>query len=503
MHPEEKNPEKLRVFLLAVEMCTDGIVIGDLTGKIIYVNQALLKMYGSEDKTDLIGKHILEFIAEKDRARTTQISMECQKTGKCIATEFDVLPKNGVDFPVEASIAVIKDNEGTEIGFMDVVRDIKERKKSEETLKKQAQLINLSPHPIIVKKIDDTITFWSQGAQDLYGWTKEEAVGQKSRDLLKTEFPEPYEKIISQIKKTGCWSGEKKNQTKFDTQVVVKSRWLASYNNQHEVDEILESDVDTTELELMQEEIEQYSAGLELTIQERTKELVETQARLVKSERLATIGELAGMVGHDLRNPLAGIKNANYFLKKKYSASMDDKGKEMLTIIESAVEHANSIVADLLDYSREIKLELEEYSPKSLVDYVLLSIKPSSRIKIIDHTESFPTIWVDGNKIERVFVNLIKNAIDAMPEGGTLEISSRQSGENVELTFADTGTGMSQDVIGKIFTPLFTTKAQGMGLGLAICKRVVEAHHGKINVESELNKGTRFTITLPINLKSD
>ena len=213
--------------------------------------------------------------------------------------------------------------------------------------------------------------------------------------------------------------------------------------------------------------LNQYSAGLELTIQERTKELVETQARLVKSERLATIGELAGMVGHDLRNPLAGIKNANYFLKKKYSASMDDKGKEVLTIIESAVEHANSIVADLLDYSREIKLELEEYSPKSLVDYVLLSIKPSSRIKIIDRTESFPTIWVDGNKIERVFVNLIKNAIDAMPEGGTLEISSRQSGENVELTFADTGTGMSQDVIGKIFTPLFTTKAQGMGLGLA------------------------------------
>ena len=503
MLPQEKPLEKLQVLSLAVEMCTDGIVIGELTGKITYVNQALLKMHGSIVKTDLIGRHVLELIAEKDRARTTQISAECINTGQCVATEFAALSKNGLEIPVEATIAVIKDHNGTEIGFIDIVRDIKERKKAEEILKKQAQLINLSPHAVIVKKIDDTIIFWSQGAQDLYGWTKEEAFGKKSRELLKTEFPESFEKIISHIEKTGYWTGEKRQQTKFNQQVLIKSRWLASYNSEGKVEEILETNVDITELKLMQEKLEEYSQGLELTLQERSKELVETQTRLVKSERLAAIGELAGMVGHDLRNPLAGIKNANYFLKKKYSASLDDKGKEMLAIIDRAVEHADSIVGDLLDYSREIKLELEEYSPKSLIDYVLLSIRPSSRIKIIDHTESFPTIWVDANKIERVFINLIKNAIDAMPEGGTLEISSRENSENVELAFADTGMGMSSDVIAKIFTPLFTTKAQGMGLGLAICKRVVEAHHGKITVESTLNKGTIFTIKLPINQESN
>ncbi len=484
-------------------MCTDGIVIGELTGKITYVNQSLLKMYGSTDKTELIGKHILELIAKKDQARTTQISNECIKTGQCVATEFAALSKDGVEIPVEATIAVIKADDGRDIGFIDVVREIKERKKAEETLKKQAQLINLSPLATIVKKIDDTIVFWSQGAQDLYGWTKEEAIGKKSRELFKTEFPESYEKIIGYLEKAGCWSGEKKQQTKFNQQVSVRSRWLASYNSEGKVEEILETNVDITELKFMQEKLEEYSKGLEFTVQERTKELVETQTRLVKSERLATIGELAGMVGHDLRNPLAGIKNANYFLKKKYSSSLDDKGKEMLAIIDRSVEHADNIVGDLLDYSREIKLELEEYSPKSLIDYVLLSIKPSSRIKIIDRTESFPAIWVDANKIERVFINLIKNAIDAMPEGGTIEITSRQNGENIELAFADTGMGMSSDVIAKIFTPLFTTKAQGMGLGLAICKRVVEAHHGKITVESTLNKGTIFTIALPISQESN
>ena len=122
-------------------------------------------------------------------------------------------------------------------------------------------------------------------------------------------------------------------------------------------------------------------------------------------------------------------------------------------------------------------------------------------VKITQKIESEPTLWVDSNKIERVFTNLVKNAVDAMPNGGTIEISSRQNGENLEFIFADTGSGMSEDTIGKIFTPLFTTKAQGMGFGLAICKRIVEAHGGKISVESTLNKRTTFTIALPIEQK--
>jgi signal transduction histidine kinase len=183
-------------------------------------------------------------------------------------------------------------------------------------------------------------------------------------------------------------------------------------------------------------------------------------------------------------------------LKKKPGSN--ENNIEMLTIIDKAVDHANSIVADLLDFSREIHLELEEYSPKSLINYVLLSIKIPSNIKITQNMQSETIIMIDANKIERVFVNLIKNAFDAMPNGGTLEISSRQNNGNVEFTFSDTGNGMSEDVIAKIFTPLFTTKTQGMGFGLAICKRMIEAHGGKIQVESSPNKGTKFTISLPI-----
>ena len=170
----------------------------------------------------------------------------------------------------------------------------------------------------------------------------------------------------------------------------------------------------------------------------------------------------------------------------------------MLAIIDSSVEHANRIVNDLLDYSRELHLELEEYSPKSLINYLILKTKVPSNIKMIEHVQNFPSIWVDSSKMERVFANLVCNAFEAMPNGGVLEIKSCQNGENVELTFADTGTGMSNDDLARIFTPLFTTKAQGMGFGLAICKRIVEAHGGKISVISAPGKGTTFTVSLPI-----
>lgn len=255
-----------------------------------------------------------------------------------------------------------------------------------------------------------------------------------------------------------------------------------------------------TEQKELSKKVEEYSQGLEFTVEERTKELVDAQDRLLKTERLAAIGELAGMVGHDLRNPLSGIKNAAYVLRKRQSSILDDVGNEMLTIIDRSVEHANRIVSDLLDYSRELHLELEEHSPKSLIDYLLLSTKVPNNIKILGHAQSFPLIWVDAEKIERVFENLASNAIEAMPNGGVLEIKSCKNGENVEFTFADTGTGITDPVMAKIFTPLFTTKAQGMGFGLAICKRITEAHGGKITVKSAPNKGSIFTVSLPIEL---
>jgi signal transduction histidine kinase len=169
----------------------------------------------------------------------------------------------------------------------------------------------------------------------------------------------------------------------------------------------------------------------------------------------------------------------------------------MFETICKALEHSDKIINDLLDYSREMHLELTKHATHTLVVEVLRMIQVPERIQIINNVQEDTLIWVNADKLMRVFINLIKNAIDAIPEKGTLEISSCQTKDCIEISFADTGTGIPEETLKKLFTPLFTTKAQGMGFGLAICKRIIEAHEGNINVKTTVNKGTTFTITLP------
>jgi len=207
------------------------------------------------------------------------------------------------------------------------------------------------------------------------------------------------------------------------------------------------------------------------------------------------------MVGHDLRNPLTGIDGATYYLKTKLGSTMDEKAWEMFGLIEKNIEYSNKVITDLLEYSREIRLELAETNPKSITKEALSLVQFPLNIKVFDATKIEPKINVDSERMQRVFVNIIKNAIDAMAEGGKLTITSNESKGGLEIAFTDTGVGMSKETLDMIWTPLFTTKAKGMGLGLPICKRIVEAHEGNISVESKAGKGTTFKVTIPIRPK--
>ena len=231
----------------------------------------------------------------------------------------------------------------------------------------------------------------------------------------------------------------------------------------------------------------------ESELKKSTKKL--EQARL---ERLAAVGQAAAMVGHDLRNPLTSITGASYFLKQNFGKNLDGRSNEALEIIDKGVRYSNEIISDLLDYSREIKVEYEETTPRLIVQETLAGIEVPSNVKVDNLAQNAPKIFVDTGKMRRVFSNIVKNAIEVMPQGGTLAINSRVEQENVEVTFADTGLGIPLEVMGKLWTPFFTTKSKGLGLGLAICKRIVETHGGKILVESTVGKGTTFRITLPI-----
>lgn len=225
--------------------------------------------------------------------------------------------------------------------------------------------------------------------------------------------------------------------------------------------------------------------------------VVSNAVRDTLKRKIEGMFEVSRMVAHDLRNPLAGIRNATYYLKKKYASSMDKDGQAMLKTIDDCVVYSDTIVQNLIDYSTEIKLYKIKTTPKKMVKKTLAKFIIPNNIKVVDETSDEVIINVDTSKIEQVFTNLIANSFDAMQKGGTLKITNKETRKTVQIDFADTGAGMSKDVIEKLWAPFFTTKAKGLGIGLSISNRIIEEHEGKIEVESEEGKGTKFSIILP------
>ena len=230
--------------------------------------------------------------------------------------------------------------------------------------------------------------------------------------------------------------------------------------------------------------------GIDITERKRMEE------RLVKAERLAAIGETAAMVAHDLRNPLQGIIGAVHVLRKE---SLTDKQKdEMLQVIQDSVHYSDAIVRDLTEYSREIHLEPMETTPKSIITDAVRIVRIPEKITFHDLSQEHPKITVDQDKMRRAIVNLIENAIEAMPQGGALTIRSKQFDRVMEIALSDTGSGVPENVMKNLWKPLQTSKAKGLGLGLPICKRIVDAHGGTISVDSKTDQGTTVTIRLPL-----
>jgi len=225
--------------------------------------------------------------------------------------------------------------------------------------------------------------------------------------------------------------------------------------------------------------------------------LKEAQDALIKREKLSTLGQIAGGIAHELRNPLGVISNAVYFLQMTM-AEGDEIVKEYLGIIQKEVKDAERIVRSLLDFMRVRPPEKEWITVEGLINEVLSAYTIPENIKLKLDFRGENKVFVDINQIERCFSNLLHNAIQAMtPKGGELIIRTISQKDQVIIQFIDTGPGISKSDLERIFEPLFTTKARGIGLGLTVAKSLVEANGGKIMAESEEGKGSVFTVTLP------
>ncbi|MBW8011074.1 MAG: hypothetical protein FVQ83_07520 [Chloroflexi bacterium] len=246
------------------------------------------------------------------------------------------------------------------------------------------------------------------------------------------------------------------------------------------------------------ETLQTYSGRLEEMVEDRTKELEEAHETMIRTEKLAFLGELAGGVGHELRNPLGVITNAVYYLESTQPVSAE-KLEEYLGIIASEALGASRIVGELLDYARVQQSQREFIAISELVSDVLEKSPPPENINVAANlSQELPPSFIDAQQIKQVFTNLVTNAYQAMPQGGELIISTHVENGQIQLSIADTGMGISEDNMKKLFEPLFTTKARGIGLGLALSNRLVEANGGNILVESEEGKGATFIVSLPV-----
>ncbi len=405
-----------------------------------------------------------------------------------------------------------------------LAHEIMERAKAEDAIKEQVQflqtLIDAIPAPIFYKDADGRYLGCNEAFATCYGQTREEVIGKTVYDMAPRDLADIYDTADKALlKSAGIQRYEYSvlyadgiRREVFFTQTTFRD--LAG-----KVAGLVGVMIDISERKRAEREIRKLNAELALKVEQ----LMAAQEELVSNEKLATIALLAGSMGNELRNPLGVMNNAVFYLNTILSEAGAEV-REYLDIIEEEIKVSRGIITEFLDAVRTMKPRTAKIVVEELVARALgKSAIPENVSVKVDIPETLPSISVDPAQMDRVLQNLVANAVQAMPKGGFLDVAARpvqgsrfkvQGSEDkniergtlnverdtdfVEISIEDTGEGISPENMKKLFQPLFTTRARGIGMGLTVCKNLTEANGGRIEVESEQGKGTRLSIKLPV-----
>ena len=409
--------------------------------------------------------------------------------------------KGGSPIPVSVSASLVKDENKNVTGIVTVAHDISARKKREEILKETQQDLNRAQS--VAKtgswRLDTqrNILHWSDENYRIFGVSKGTPLTYET--FLEFVYPDDREYVNEKWK-----AGLRGEPYDIEHRIIVDERvkWVRE-KAELEFDENgtllggFGTTQDITDMVEMREKLSFYSKHLEELVEEKTWQLKGT-------ERLAAIGQTAGMIGHDIRNPLQSIDGAIYLAKGDVESLPDgskekEELEEILDLIKEQVSYINHMVTDLQDFARTAPPQFEETIIQESITESLSMVKIPENIQVNVILSANPLkLTVDCTDMKRIFVNLIKNAVQAMPNGGELTIKVLQKEKEAWICIEDTGVGIAKEIKPKLFTPLFTTKSKGQGFGLAVCKKLIEAQSGEITFDSEVGKGSTFIIKLPL-----
>ncbi|MCC5658884.1 PAS domain S-box protein [Nostoc sp. XA010] len=382
---------------------------------------------------------------------------------------------------------------GQPIRIIGTNKDVTERKLAEQKIFEQAALLDIATDAILVRDFQSHILFWNKGAERMYGWLSPEVIGKDLREIFYLAATQQQLEVpLKSVIENGSWQGELYKVTKSGKEIVVESRWTLMRDSKGEPKSILSVDTDITEKKQLEEQF-------------------------LRTQRLESLGTLAGGIAHDLNNILTPILAAAQFLQEKFFQDDEERSGQLLALVGTNAKRGTALVKQILSFARGYKGEPTIIQVEYLISEIV-QIAKQTFPKSIEFSTVIPEdIWaVTGHttQLHQVLMNLVVNARDALPNGGNIKISAENKfideaytrmnldakvGHYIVITVADNGIGIPPDILDKIFEPFFTTKDvnTGTGLGLSTVLGIIRSHDGFIKVSSSVGRGSKFDLFFP------
>ena len=487
---EEKIKASEEDFKRLFENVGVGVYISSKEGKFLDANKALLDMLGYENKEDFLSIDIAKdlYLKPEDRQEFQEM---IERDGRVIDYKVHFRRKDGKAIEVLHTGHARYDQYGNVLGYEGINVDQSQRKQMEDELREAHDfldnIIRSSPNAIIATDMKGNIVMWNGGAEEILGYKEEEVVGKMHIEKI---YPEGMARKVMKMMRGPEYGGV----GRLRTYPMVHIR---------QDGEIIEGNLSSAIIYDAQGR-EIGSVGIFVDLRERLaieSQLRETREKLLQSEKLAAMGGLTSQIAHELNNPLYGIMNTLELLKTEVPP--ENKRRKILDMALSETERLTELLRKMLSFSKPDEEERQPTNVNQILDEILLLVRKQlleNSIRISTSlAEDLGMVHVSRNQLRQIFLNMISNARDAMSDGGILTVKTIGKGDSIHVEITDTGTGIREENLNKIFDAFFTTKdgVRDVGLGLSVCYGFIKDHGGDIQVSSQWGSGTTFTIVLP------